>query len=154
VTQAAALRAAKGQDDRRIADTLRETVQPSASTGWWRLAVVLAFQQDYGGAIESASEGLEAADTGLRPAFLACLGVLLHVTGKTAQSQARFAEAKQAWPAAWRRGNHLKRTSHGTALCELGKAGYRPSNARRDPAPSRMFLTLGPGTFCGALSRP
>ena len=158
--QAAALRAAKSPEGEQIEDLLREAVRldPSLTTGWLRLAVELALRRDYDEAIDAASEGLRVAEERRRTWASACLAVLLHVAGRTAESQARFAEAAQAWPEVWRWGDAFDADLlWDRALCELGQG--RSTEAMqtlvetRRALPSRMVLDSVVGDLLQMLSR-
>jgi tetratricopeptide (TPR) repeat protein len=161
MNQAAALRAAKNPEGEQIEDLLREAIRlnPSSTIGWLRLAVELALRRDHHEAIEAASKGLQvAAHARRRPSALACLGVLLHVAGRKAESQARFAEAAQAWPEAWRQGDGFDaELLWDRALCELGQG--RSTEAMetlaetRRALPSRMVLDPLAGDLLQILSR-
>ena len=160
VNQAAALRAAKNPEGEQIEDALREAIRldPSSTIGWLRLAVELALRRDHHEAIEAASQGLQVTHARRRPSALACLGVVLHVAGRTAESQARFAEAAQAWPEAWRQGEGFDADLlWDRALCELGQG--RSTEAMetlaetRRALPSQMVLDPIAGDLLQILSR-
>ena len=143
VNRAAALRAAKSPEGEQIADVLREAVHldHSSTMGWLRLAVEFALRRDHDEAIDAASKGLHVADVHRRPAALVCLGVLLHVAGRTAESQVRFAEAARAWPEAWRQGDGFEADLlWDRAVCELGQG--RSTEALETLVETRRALPL------------
>ena len=156
VNQAAALRAAKNPEGEQIEDALREAIRldPSSTIGWLRLAVELALRRDHHEAIEAASQGLQVTHARRRPSALACLGVVLHVAGRTAESQAATSrKPRRPGPRHGARERGSTRTCFGTGHSASWGKAVLPRPWRPSPRPGARFLprwswTLSPETFC------